>query len=651
MMSFTLLFASAFLLFSIACAPTNTDNGDDGDKKSTEANITSLTLTVEGQDEEIKFDNDGKAKLDATYTGEFPEKVTIKSISVSEGATPQVLGTKVANGSEVNIDNTNNVSSITVTVTAEDGTTTKSFTVEFNFANAATGISGLTLNIAGKDHTVDAFDADGEVQVKVNLLVGVAAPTDLTVKSITVPDGATVAIGETAINTDGTETTGIAITEDGNVKSISFTVTSSGGVTAEYKVIIRFSFNGANINELKLTIAGNDRTITQFDDRGEATIQLVSNPVATLKVQSMTVSAGASASTSNGVAIDTTGGSTDTDIAIDQNGGEYSVTFDVTAQGVNTPVSYKVIIVFINNVVTIDSLNIQMTGYTKTIDVNFNDQNTSEITWSMPAATPRNIIINSIILPAGATAVSGGTQINTTGSTSGIVINDDDGGITKSVTIVVTAADRITTATYRILILNQYLTNVKFRTDEGVVATRTDHDIPLTSDIRAINIDYPSEVADFFSAELLEFTTFRPDLAGTLNRNIGYRYSSLASDPRPILILETDANDSEYLFHFWRKSTARTAQSIDLQIAGQTTSATFGFNEYEKELTFSVPAGNPDPTVATLVDYSISPTAYLRGTKSDSSVGTLARNDVLSIIDDSGTKKVVFDVLSEGGFP
>ena len=645
-MSFYLLFASAFLLLSIACAPGCGATGANG-QNSSEANITSLTLTIGGQDEEIKFDNNGKAKLDINFAGQFPDKATIKSISVSEGATPRVLGAKVTNGSEVKIENNNNVPSITLTVTSEDGTTTKSFTVEFNSGNSATGISALVLNIAGNDYTINAFNAKNESQVSVDILAGVAAPTDLTVRVIIVPDGATVVAGETAINTDGTETTGIAIVEDGDEKSISFTVTAVDGLEAEYKVIIGFVSNEANINELKLTIAGNEQTITEFDARNEATIRVVSNPVAALKVQSMSVSAGASVRTSKGVAINTGGGSTDTDIIIDQNDGEASVTFKVTARG-GSSIFYKVIILLINNDITIHSLNIQVAGYSKTIDVNFGDQNTSEITWSMPAATPTSIFINSISLSAGATAASGGKQINLKGKTDGITIDDDAGGLTKSVTIIVTASDQTTTATYRILILNQYLTTLRVRTNGGIVATQ---DIPFSSDTRVANVGYPSRDALIFNSELLGFTTIRPNLTGTLNRKIGSSWAtSTARTPRVEVSLITDVNDSLYQVNFTRKATGSTAQFIDLQVAGHLSRATFAGNEYEKSLTFSVLTGTPAPTEAALIDYGVSTGAYLRGTKSDASIGTLTRNDVLSIIDDSGTKKIVFDVLSEGGF-
>ena len=79
--SASLLLASLFLL--IACVETNAEP-DKGD----EALITSLELSIADQDYPVTFDDNGAASVSTSSPlASFPSDLTIKSISLSDGAT------------------------------------------------------------------------------------------------------------------------------------------------------------------------------------------------------------------------------------------------------------------------------------------------------------------------------------------------------------------------------------------------------------------------------------------------------------------------------------------------------------------------------------------------------------------------------------
>ncbi len=108
------------LVFVLAgCIDSNSADDGSGGSKSSEAKITSLTLTISGEDHVIDLRSGTTAEVELLVSTTIPDSATVKSVTLSPGASGLAQGSKV--------DIVNNVAKITIT--AEDGMTKVEYTV------------------------------------------------------------------------------------------------------------------------------------------------------------------------------------------------------------------------------------------------------------------------------------------------------------------------------------------------------------------------------------------------------------------------------------------------------------------------------------------------------------------------------------------
>ncbi len=94
--------------------------GSPAESKSSEANISELTLAIGDTEYSVDFADGNTAMIELPSSGNTQETVRVASVTLSAGATG------VAQGDTLQVSNNDPIS---ITVTAEDGTTTKSYTI------------------------------------------------------------------------------------------------------------------------------------------------------------------------------------------------------------------------------------------------------------------------------------------------------------------------------------------------------------------------------------------------------------------------------------------------------------------------------------------------------------------------------------------
>ncbi len=201
--------------------------GDSGEPKSTETAITELTLTIEGVAKTITFGTDGTANvaLSESVTSTMPTSATVKSVTLSAGASGLVKDQKL----------TLTEGSVTVTITAEDGTTKKEYTVTVTIGDKL-NLNTVALSYADVETTAGtANDTGVDPQ-----WVGSPTPEGITY-SITnyAPPGG----GNGVDGSDG-DSPAVAIDADGKItitdaaeaeNSGTYTVTATAGASSNYE--------------------------------------------------------------------------------------------------------------------------------------------------------------------------------------------------------------------------------------------------------------------------------------------------------------------------------------------------------------------------------------------------------------------------------
>ncbi len=195
--------------------------------KSNEAKITALILTIGGVDNTITFGTDGTANvaLSESVTSTMPTYATVKSVTLSAGASGLVKDQKL----------TLTEGSVTVTITAEDGTTKKEYTVTVTIGDKL-NLNTVALSYADVETTAGtANDTGVDPQ-----WVGSPTPEGITY-SITnyAPPGG----GNGVDGSDG-DSPAVAIDADGKItitdaaeaeNSGTYTVTATAGASSNYE--------------------------------------------------------------------------------------------------------------------------------------------------------------------------------------------------------------------------------------------------------------------------------------------------------------------------------------------------------------------------------------------------------------------------------
>ena len=419
------------LALLIACA--------EPDVKSSDAKITELTLTISEQDIAITFDSAGQATVTVSYSSSEgkPTDALIKSMTLSAGASAtdgSSLSTVVA-GDRVGIRTASDAHDILLNITAEDGSES-SYTITLNYVNSDAEITALQLDVSGEVFDVTFGDDDtGTVSPAFSFA---SLPTVLTVKSITISDGALVVDQDGNAIAVGSETT-VDIKNEGGNRSIALTVTPQEGEARTFTVILDFQNSDNEIELLDITIAGQDETVT-FDgnDRATITASLSFETLrATVLVKEIRLSENASATDQAGNEA-ATGKSVD----IATSAGNRTITLTVTSQN-GTARSYTITLELTNTDAKINNLELEIKGIKKAITFDADDEGSfaiSQLRGQVTAATVTALTIseNASATDSGNAEVSANSMVPVTSDGDGnrfvLTVTAED-GTTKTYTI------------------------------------------------------------------------------------------------------------------------------------------------------------------------------------------------------------------------
>ena len=469
--SASFLLASLFLL--IACVETKAEP-DEND----EARITSLELSITDKDYPVTFDDNGVTSIKIpSLLASFPAELTIKSISLSDGATVKDQdGNAVTAGSTVAIATDGDKRSITLTVTAKDGSTTRDYTISLIPLNTDANIDTLTLEIAGNEYTVPSFDDTGNASITVSASLS-NPPTRAMVKNIAVSSGATAKQGDnTIVNEDM-----VFITDDAGARSIALSVTSEDeSTTSTYTITITIENSDAKINSLILVIGGTEYVVVAFDanDNAEVKFESTDGTIPTsLTIKTLALSANATAKDQGGNAINTgTDVTTPTSVNFDTDAdNNRSIPITVTAEDGSTR-TYTINFDVVSAAATITPLTLTVDSTDYTVGAfDTSDTATVNVPIASPTVTiPTSVTVKTITLPTGVSAAdSAGTAV-TDGTSVDLVAGE---GRQRILTLDITDASN-STRTYTVLV--QFV-NKEAKID-SLTITVDQTDFPITFD-------------------------------------------------------------------------------------------------------------------------------------------------------------------------
>ena len=238
---------------------------------NSDANIDSLTLAIGGTNYDVSFDgNNAEVRHGLQTGGTVPETLILRTLSLSANASAKDQdGNTVTTGSTVKIATSGNDRSISITVTAEDGST-NTYTINIVVVSNNATITSLTLTISSTDYQAN-FDTSDRAIIAVPITSPAATiPSSVTVKTITLADGATATDGASATVTDGSTVT--LVDGGGRQRIFTLVIEDANNLTRTYTVLVQFVNTQANIDSLALTINGNDYTVPTFDANGNADV-------------------------------------------------------------------------------------------------------------------------------------------------------------------------------------------------------------------------------------------------------------------------------------------------------------------------------------------------------------------------------------------
>ena len=440
--------------YTISLIPLNTD-----------ANIDTLTLEIAGNEYTVPtFDDTGNASITVSASiSNPPTRATVKNMAISSGATANQNDNTIADGNTVFITDDAGARSIALSITSEDGTTTRDYTITINITNSDAKIDSLTLVIGGTEYVVVAFDANDNAEVKFESTDG-TIPTSLTIKTLVLSANATAKDqGGNAINTGTDVTTPSTVnfdTDADNNRSIPITVTAEDGSTRTYTINFDVVSAAAKIDSLVLTINSADYTVAAFDTSDTATVNVpIANPAVTIPssvtVKTITLPAGVSAADSAGTAV---ANGTSVDLVAGE-GRQRILTLDITDAS-NSTRTYTVLVQFVNKEAKIDSLTITVDQ--TDFPITFDADNKATIQrqkppWSDP---PTAGTVKSIVLSDGATAKDGEDKLLADNDTFSIT---NEAGKTEA-TFTVTAEDGTTKTEYIITVGHRAPVTISFVT-------------------------------------------------------------------------------------------------------------------------------------------------------------------------------------------
>lgn len=357
---------------------------------------------------------------------------TVTSINVTPtvnqgNATVTVNGTTTTSGSAQSIPLAVGSNSISVVVTAQDGSTTKTYTLIVNRAAASTNanLSGLAIS----QGTLTPTFASGTTSYSANVS---NATTSITLTPTVADSTATVTVNGTAV-TSGNASGSIALAVGSN--TINTTVTAQDGTTTKSYVVTvnREASSNANLSDL---IISQGKLSPAFDSTVTSYNASVDYSVGSIDITS-TVEDYNAILTVNGNAV--TSGNT---FIVALNTGNNTVTIQVTAQNGSTK-TYTINITRLQNP-NLSNLTISAGTLTPVFDTNQTQYNaTVDYSSSTIQVTPTAIGTPQGITVAGTNATNGSatTVPLSVGSNTILIVTTMTDGATQTYSIKVTRND------------------------------------------------------------------------------------------------------------------------------------------------------------------------------------------------------------------
>ncbi len=407
--------------------------------KSKEAEITELTLTIGGVAKTITFGKDGAASFELPVDASIPSTATVKSVTLSAGASGLVKDQKL----------TLTEGSVTVTITAEDGTTKKEYIVTVTIGDKRNlGTIALSYPVS----TIKAFENFPNA-------IGIEPAWDTGNTGGPTPSGITYSIDASATNaptTDGTEGTPVVAIDESTGKititadavagnSGAYTVTATAGESSNYlkdstqtfDVTVEITATKASLDTTSFTYTGVETTAGTANDIGVAPVWDANSVPPSGIAYSLTAST-ANGPTTDGsgdtVVIDTgTGKITITDGAEADNSGEYTVT--ATAGTTSSYLESSTQTAIVTVTIAKRNLNTATFSYTvkKALGAPYDGFFKPVWTLATGAPTPEGITYSI-------TAATGASEPNTDGTAGGIPVVDIDPN-TGEITITAAAVE------------------------------------------------------------------------------------------------------------------------------------------------------------------------------------------------------------------
>ena len=353
--------------------------------------------------------------------------VTITPTVTDSTATVKVNGTTVVSGvASGAISLVVGTNTITTVVTAQDGTTTKTYTVTVTRAPSAIAtLSGIALSSGTLNPAFAAATISYTASVP-------NATTSITITPTVTDSTATVKVNETTV-ASGAESGSITLTVGTN--TITTVVTAQDGTTLKtYTVTVTRISNVATLSGLVLssgtlspTFASETISYTASVPNATASITVrptVTTATATVKVNGTTVASGAASG------------------SITLTVGNNTITTVVTAQDGTTTSTYTVTVTRISNVSTLSGLVLSSGTLSPTFAAA-----TISYTASVPNATT-SITVRPTVTTATATVKVNGTTV-ASGAASGAISLTVG---TNTITTVVTAQDGTTIKSYTVTV-------------------------------------------------------------------------------------------------------------------------------------------------------------------------------------------------------
>ena len=270
-------------------------------RPNTEAKINNLEIAITSDDYSIAFNGNGEAdvRVFTSLSNPIPTQVTIKNITLSRGATAiDTSNAPVTSGSQANIDSSSGNYRIVLTITAEDGDSTRDYTVNIEYVNSDSIINSLEITSSGTDYPV-IFDQNYQATINISTSLSNPLPTQVTIKNITLPQGATAT---DANNNPVASGSPVNIDSSGGNHRVVLTITSQdGSSTRDYIVNNVFVNSESELLALTLTVNNAYHNVI-FDANNQAAINDISfswTIPTQATIQSLTLSQGATAMDAN----------------------------------------------------------------------------------------------------------------------------------------------------------------------------------------------------------------------------------------------------------------------------------------------------------------------------------------------------------------